>query len=105
MLNLNFYDMTISKATEETLKKFKKRVEREISFYPGVSLHFHINQKSRKIQHIYMSLNYGQQKLFEQEFLSKNWESALEQCVQDALHAIRRDPSLMRKTPTNYNVY
>ncbi len=105
MLNVNFYDVPVSKADEEMLKKFKKKVEREISFYPGVSLTFHINQKSRKIQHIYMSLDYGEQRLFEQEFLSKNWEGALEQCAQDAMRALRQDPGLFRKTPTNYNVY
>jgi hypothetical protein len=98
--------MALSDSSAQALGKFKHKVDKELSMFPGVELIFDITPKSKKQTIISMSLFNQNQLLLEQSMSTKSWDTALEQCVQDALWSLKQQFAMhhmqIKRTPIMY---
>ena len=91
MLHIEVDDLLLSKDSVKTVQKLKKKVEKELLLFPQLQLFIEVKPKSAKASVIYMYAVYLEQKFFEDRFVSKSWESTVQQCVSYLIRSIRTE--------------
>lgn len=97
MLNLAISDTLLNTKSEKTLKRIRRKIDRDLSKMPGVVLHFKAQPKSKKQSTVQTFLQVSDEIFHHHEFDVKCWESALEQTVDHAIWFVRRDLPYIRQ--------
>ncbi len=94
MLQVNLNDLPLDKDGEKHVRKMHRKLERELGSQSPAQIVFAATTKSRKQSQVYMSLSDETGPIYEQEFSTKCWKSALDLCVQHAVWVFKK------KSPT-----
>ena len=91
MLHIEVDDLLLTKNSLKTVQKLKKKVERELLLFPNLQLFVEVKSKTAKASVISMYAVYLNQRFFEDKFVSKNWESTVQQSVSYLIRSIRSE--------------
>ncbi len=91
MLEVSIHETLISQNSERSIKRVRKRMEKALLRHPNAVLFFYVTPKTRKQKTIRMYLEYANERFCQQEFSSRSWEDALEQCADHAIRFLRHE--------------
>ena len=76
---------------QKLFEKLKKKVEKELLLFPQLQIFVKVTSRSAKASEIYTYAVYLDQRFFEEKFVSKDWESTVQQCVSYLIRSIRSE--------------
>tara|TARA_Y100000589_G_scaffold11990_1_gene9818 strand:+ start:506 stop:826 length:321 start_codon:yes stop_codon:yes gene_type:complete len=91
MIHIQIDPILLSEKSRKTVQKLKKKVEKELLLFPELQLSIEVKTRTAKANIITMYATYANQRFFEDEFVSKNWESTIQQCASYLTRSIRSE--------------
>ena len=91
MLRIQVDTTLLNENSRKIIKKLKKKVEKDLLLFPELQLSIEVKTKTAKANIITMYAVYLNQRFFEEEFVSRDWESTIQQCVSYLIRSIRTE--------------
>lgn len=102
MLHLSIDPKLVNAHSEITIKRAKKKIEKDLMLYPNARIFFQVEPKSKKQSTVALWVEFANQRLVQQEFSTKSWENALVQSVEHAIHTLKSEYPISKGAPRHY---
>lgn len=91
MLQINIDENLLNKSSAQLIRQISKKIERELLLFQNFHFAFKVSRNTKKSYQITVEIRCLDQSVISEEFISRDWESALRQSADLLIRSVRAE--------------